>query len=212
MRSSERVEIELIPASQNSGVSSHEFLPQRRVPIDRTGYECDIDGAAVALIAILGLCHLTCEIGIGLEGANGGAHGIAGVQLLREARFIMLRTPTLVVAQSADHRVGRFGIRTRLLRPKARKTGTEVELERRCNHQRRLRYKCLAGPIEPRFIRRSQRRVIPLLVITVEFEAEAEPVRAKMFTLVLRFDAGVPLNQSIAIADHAEDEGVALDG
>ena len=56
-----------------------------------------------------------------------------------------------------------------------------------------------------------QRGLVPLLVIAREIEAELEPVRAHVAPLEAGLNAGVALAQPVAIADHAEAEGVLVD-
>src|SRR5882724_6850718 len=119
----------------------------------------------IVAVAVAGLSQLTREIGIGLEGADSGSEGIAGVQLLVAGILLggIGRTPTLVVPQGADHRVGGFGFRTRLLRPKARKTGTEIEFEGRREKDRQFRSEGLAGAVDAGLIAGEERGSVPLL-------------------------------------------------
>src|SRR5580692_945106 len=100
--------------------------------------------------AVTGLSHLTREIGIGLKSADAGAQGVGGVHLL--ILRVVNRTPTLVVPESAYHRVGGFDFRTWLLRPEARKAGTEIEFERRGDDEGRLRCEHFAGAIDARLV------------------------------------------------------------
>src|SRR5579862_1793174 len=104
------------------------------------------------------------------------------------------RIPTLMVAQSANNSVGRFGFRTRLLRPVARKTGTEVEFERNGYDESSLRHENFAGTIDARAFGGDEGSLIPLVVEAVEFEVDAKTVRADVLAFVLGFDAGEALD------------------
>ena len=66
------------------------------------------------------------------------------------------------------------------------------------------------GPVDVAGSGFEQGSPVPLLVIAGKIETQLEPVGAHVAPLVAGLDAGVALVQAVAIADHAEAEGVLM--
>ncbi len=135
---------------------------------------------------------------IAAEHAGRRVHRVDAGDLL--LLFIVIRPPTLVVAQSIYHRVGGFGNRPR--HPSIGKgntesgeTDAEAEIERRCDDDRRLRHKTLSGTVDLGRRGRVERGLVPLFVEAVELEADLKPVGAQTLAFEFRADPSEALDQ-----------------